>query len=395
MVIYACRRGLRDRPARNCHCVRVGSGDCGGRMRDEACPGRVTGRGMRPRAVAAGAPDGDRMRAWARLWNSVSFRSPSRILPLKPSSETFHKAMSHEAMPHAGLPGPMSRHSTPWPAHRFRVSPDVGSVPLLRKAIRGIAFRSLPRRSISAASSRAMHRPETDVSGIAARHPRVTPPARFSTRKRRPQASRPCTKSSHQRALRPTPRSGPRPACRSPCGASCACGRYRRGRADGCGESRMAPVRCESRFPAPRYMPGNDGDGSIRRRGPAAGSGLRAAPYPERAIFRFAPTISRDRLAFVFHGGRPRFLTALTIGIGSKAPRWFDLQRRHVRHLPGQGLLQPGFGQVHAAESVLPVAEAPPFDMPCLRHRPRNSRRPHAGAGYNRNRRKTPWQVSR
>ena len=200
MLIYACRRGLRDRPARNCHCVRVGSGDCGGRMRDEACPGRVAGRGMRPRAVAAGAPDGDRMRAWARLRNSVSFRSMSRILPLKPSSETFHEATSHEAMPHVGLQGPVSRHSTPWPAHRFRVSPDVGSVPLLRKAIRGIAFRSspirhdhpgLPRRSISAASHRATHRPEMDVSGIAARHPRVTPSTRFSTRKRHPQAGRP------------------------------------------------------------------------------------------------------------------------------------------------------------------------------------------------------------
>ena len=123
------------------------------------------------------APDGDRMRAWARLQNSASFRSTSRILPLKPSSKTFHKAMSH-----VGLPGPMSRHSTPCPAHRFRVSPDVGSVPLFRKEIRGIVFRSLPirhdhpglpRRSISAASSRATHRPEMDVSGIAARHPRV------------------------------------------------------------------------------------------------------------------------------------------------------------------------------------------------------------------------------
>ena len=161
-----------------------------------ACePGRVTGRGMRPRDVAAGAPDGDRMRAWARLQNSVSFRSTSHILPLKPSSETFHEAMSR-----VGLPGSVLRHSTPWPAHRFMVSPDVGSVPLFRKVIRGIAFRSspirhdhpgLPRRSISAASSRATHRPEMDVSGIAARHPRVTSSTRFSIRDRRPQASRP------------------------------------------------------------------------------------------------------------------------------------------------------------------------------------------------------------
>ena len=122
MVIYGCRCGLRDRLA----------------------------RGMRPRGIATGAPGGDPMRAWARLRNSVSSRSSLHILPLKPSSETFHKAVSHEAMSHVGLPGPMPRHSTPRPAHRFEVSPDVGWVPLLRKAILRIAFRSLPRRSISA-----------------------------------------------------------------------------------------------------------------------------------------------------------------------------------------------------------------------------------------------------
>ena len=46
----------------------------------------------------------------------------------------------------------------------------------------------LPRRSIKTVSSRATRRPETDVSGIPARHFRVTSSTMFRMRKLRPQA---------------------------------------------------------------------------------------------------------------------------------------------------------------------------------------------------------------
>ena len=70
-----------------------------------------------------------------------------------------------------------------------------------------------PRRSISAASSRATRRPEIDVSGMAARHSRVTSSTTFRAShyaplvqeqwraNRRPQASWSCTKSNDHRAF--------------------------------------------------------------------------------------------------------------------------------------------------------------------------------------------------
>jgi hypothetical protein len=59
----------------------------------------------------------------------------------------------------------------------------------------------LPRRLIRSVSSPATRRPEIDVSGIAARHSRVTSSTMFSTRKRRPQANWSYTKSRDQRAF--------------------------------------------------------------------------------------------------------------------------------------------------------------------------------------------------
>ena len=59
----------------------------------------------------------------------------------------------------------------------------------------------LPRRSISAVSSRATRRPEIEVSGIAARHSRVTSSTTFRMRNRRPPANWSWTKSRDQRAL--------------------------------------------------------------------------------------------------------------------------------------------------------------------------------------------------
>ena len=59
----------------------------------------------------------------------------------------------------------------------------------------------LPRRLINAVSSRATRRPEIEVSGIAARHSRVTSSTMFKMRSRRPQASWSWTKSTDQRAF--------------------------------------------------------------------------------------------------------------------------------------------------------------------------------------------------
>jgi mannose-1-phosphate guanylyltransferase/mannose-6-phosphate isomerase len=59
----------------------------------------------------------------------------------------------------------------------------------------------LPRRSISAVSSRATRRPEIEVSGIAARHSRVTSSTMLRIRNRRPQANWSWTKSRDRRAL--------------------------------------------------------------------------------------------------------------------------------------------------------------------------------------------------
>lgn len=62
-------------------------------------------------------------------------------------------------------------------------------------------MRGFPRRSIRAVNSRATRRPEIEVSGIAARHARVTSSTTLSTRKRWPLANWSWTKSSDQRAL--------------------------------------------------------------------------------------------------------------------------------------------------------------------------------------------------
>ena len=58
---------------------------------------------------------------------------------------------------------------------------QVNSVPLSETIMPG-----LPRRSISAVSSRATRSPEIEMSGIAARHSRVTSSTMFRIRKRRP-----------------------------------------------------------------------------------------------------------------------------------------------------------------------------------------------------------------
>ena len=73
---------------------------------------------------------------------------------------------------------------------------EVNSVPLSETIMSG-----LPRRSIKTVSSRATRRPEIEVSGIAARHSRVTSSTMFRMRSRRPQASWSWTKSTDQRAF--------------------------------------------------------------------------------------------------------------------------------------------------------------------------------------------------
>jgi hypothetical protein len=65
-----------------------------------------------------------------------------------------------------------------------RMAFEVNSVPWSKTIMSG-----LPRRMIRSVSSRATRRPEIDVSGMAARHSRVTPSTMLSARKRRPQAS--------------------------------------------------------------------------------------------------------------------------------------------------------------------------------------------------------------
>ena len=74
---------------------------------------------------------------------------------------------------------------------QLKIAFEVNSVPLSDTIIRG-----LPRRSMSAVSSRATRLPEIEVSGIAARHSRVTSSTILRIRKRRPQASWSWTKSS-------------------------------------------------------------------------------------------------------------------------------------------------------------------------------------------------------
>ena len=59
----------------------------------------------------------------------------------------------------------------------------------------------LPRAPMSIVNSRATRLPEIEVSGIAARHTRVTSSTMLRMRKRRPWANWSWTKSSDQRAL--------------------------------------------------------------------------------------------------------------------------------------------------------------------------------------------------
>jgi hypothetical protein len=70
---------------------------------------------------------------------------------------------------------------------------EVNSVPLSETIMPG-----LPCRSINAVSSRATRRPEIEVSGIAARHSRVTSSTMLRIRNRRPQANWSWTKSRNQ-----------------------------------------------------------------------------------------------------------------------------------------------------------------------------------------------------
>ena len=64
-----------------------------------------------------------------------------------------------------------------------------------------LVMARMPRRLINAVSSRATRRPEIEVSGIAARHSRVTSSTMFRMRSRRPQTSWSWTKSTDQRAF--------------------------------------------------------------------------------------------------------------------------------------------------------------------------------------------------
>lgn len=73
---------------------------------------------------------------------------------------------------------------------------EVNSVPWSETIMLG-----LPRWAINSVSSRATRRPEIEVSGIAARHSRVTSSTTLRMRKRRPQANWSWTKSSDQRAF--------------------------------------------------------------------------------------------------------------------------------------------------------------------------------------------------
>src|SRR6201990_3475619 len=88
---------------------------------------------------------------------------------------------------------------------------EVNSVSLSETIMPG-----LPRRLINAVSSRATRRPEIEVSGIAAKHSRVTSSTTFRMRNRRPQASWSWTKSTDQRAfgLDSTRMGPPAPAAR-------------------------------------------------------------------------------------------------------------------------------------------------------------------------------------
>ena len=83
-----------------------------------------------------------------------------------------------------GLPGAMKCQSTCFSCAHSSMAFEVNSVPLSETIMQG-----LPRLSSRAVNSRATRRPEIEVSGIAARHSRVTSSTMFRMRKRRPQAN--------------------------------------------------------------------------------------------------------------------------------------------------------------------------------------------------------------
>ena len=83
-----------------------------------------------------------------------------------------------------GVPGAMKCQTTLLSCAQANMAFEVNSVPLSETIMPG-----LPRRSIKTVSSRATRRPEIEVSGIAARHSRVTSSTMFRMRSRLPQAS--------------------------------------------------------------------------------------------------------------------------------------------------------------------------------------------------------------
>jgi hypothetical protein len=111
-----------------------------------------------------------------------------RIRPLKLSQKPFC----------VGFPGAMKCQAIWLSSDQVSMALQVNSVPLSETIMPG-----LPRRSISAVSSRATRRPGIEVSGIAARHSRghVIDDIQFRIRKRRPLANWPWTKSNDQRAF--------------------------------------------------------------------------------------------------------------------------------------------------------------------------------------------------
>jgi hypothetical protein len=129
---------------------------------------------VRAPVVVIIGPIGDAGSGVIEAENRVSLRSSSRIRPLKLSQNPFCM----------GLPGAMKCQAMLCSSAQASMAFDVNSVPLSETIIPG-----LPRCSISVVSSRATRRPEIEVSGIAARHSRVTSSTMFRMRNRRPQAN--------------------------------------------------------------------------------------------------------------------------------------------------------------------------------------------------------------
>lgn len=188
-------RGLSNRPTRGAFISRSGAGDCGGQGSRIVSRGAVIQGRMRALGVVDAGPSGDsRARMVDAQKNRVSFSSSSRIRPLKVRPEKASVQWTDDpAARVAVLHGLARRYVVPFDPvlgpHR-RMAFEVSSVPLSLTIIPG-----LPRRSIRAVSSRATRCPEIEVSGIAARHSRVTSSTTLSTRKRWPLANWSWTKS--------------------------------------------------------------------------------------------------------------------------------------------------------------------------------------------------------